>query len=56
MKSKKIIILFFFFLISVIVAFGGFIMYQHSETKKLIKAIDNKDYETIESISQKILI
>ena len=53
MKSKKIIILFFFFLISVIVAFGRFIMYQHSETKKLIKAIDNKDYETIESISQK---
>ena len=50
MKKKWIII---FSLLIFIILFLTFNVTKYSSTKKLIKAIDNKDYETIESISKK---
>lgn len=50
MKKKWIII---FFLLIFIILFLTINVTKYSSTKKLIKAIDNKDYETIESISKK---
>lgn len=50
MKKKWIII---FSLLIFIILFLTINVTKYSSTKKLIKAIDNKDYETIESISKK---
>lgn len=50
MKKKLIII---FSLLIFIILFLTINVTKYSSTKKLIKAIDNKDYETIESISKK---
>lgn len=50
MKKKWIII---FSLLIFIILFLIINVTKYSSTKKLIKAIDNKDYETIESISKK---
>lgn len=50
MKKKWIII---FSLLNFIILFLTINVTKYSSTKKLIKAIDNKDYETIESISKK---
>lgn len=50
MKKKRIII---FSLLIFIILFLTINVTKYSSTKKLIKAIDNKDYETIESISKK---
>ena len=46
MKKKWIILIFIILFLTINVT-------KYSSTKKLIKAIDNKDYETIESISKK---
>lgn len=50
MKKKWIIIV---YLLIFIILFLTINVTKYSSTKKLIKAIDNKDYETIESISKK---
>lgn len=50
MKKKWIII---FSLLIFIILFLTINVTKYSSTKKLIKTIDNKDYETIESISKK---
>ena len=50
MKKKWLII---FSLLIFIILFLTINVTKYSSTKKLIKAIDNKDYETIESISKK---
>lgn len=50
MKKKWIIIV---SLLIAIILFLTINVTKYSSTKKLIKAIDNKDYETIETISQK---
>lgn len=50
MKKKWIII---FSLLIFIILFLTINVIKYSSTKKLIKTIDNKDYETIESISKK---
>lgn len=50
MKKKWIII---FSLLIFIILFLTINVTKYTSTKKLIKAIDNKDYETIESISKK---